>query len=160
MKIYLAADHAGLNLKDTLLDALAAFGHEAVDLGAYTLDPNDDYPDLITPCAARVAAEQGSMGIVIGGSGHGEAMAANRLPGVRTATFYGPRPALAGLESEGTAGTDEYDIVRVSRMHNDANILSIGARFVSESEAIEAARIFIETPFSQGAHHERRISKF
>jgi len=160
MTVYLAADHTGIKLKAALLQALTELGHAAVDLGAEPFDPEDDYPDVVTPCAARVAAEQDAFGIVIGGSGHGEAMAANRLPGVRAATFYGPRASAGALESEGTASTDAYDIVRVARRHNDANVLSIGARFVTEAEAEEAARIFLETPFSGDERHIRRIAKF
>ena len=160
MTVYLAADHTGIKLKAALLEALLELGHAAVDLGAESYDSEDDYPDIVTPCAARVAAEQDALGIVIGGSGHGEAMAANRLLGVRAATFYGPRAPIAELESEGTVSTDAYDIVRVARRHNNANVLSIGARFVSREEAIEAARIFIETPFSNDERHVRRLSKF
>lgn len=166
MKVYLAADHAGFDLKRALLAHLATLGHEAVDLGAEVLDPDDDYPDVILPLARRVAAEnQGSenarvFGIVIGGSGQGEAMAANRVPGTRAAVFYGPARVTAALELEGGGSEDAYDAVRLSRRHNDANILSIGARFVVAAEADEAVRIFLDTPFSGAPRHRRRIAKF
>lgn len=149
MTIHLAADHAGFELKRVLIDSLEQAGHEVVDHGAAAYDADDDYPDFITPCAEAVGSATDVMGIVIGGSGHGEAMAANRVPGVRAASFYGPR-----------GGDDGYDIVRVSRMHNNANILSLGARFITEEEALEAVRIFLNTPFSEDARHVRRIAKF
>lgn len=160
MTVYLAADHTGIALKAALLKALTELGHTAVDLGADAIDPEDDYPDVVTPCAARVAAEQGAFGVVIGGSGHGEAMAANRLPGVRAATFYGPRASDVAFEAEGTISADAYDIVRIARRHNNANVLSIGARFVTEAEAEEAVSIFLDTPFSGDERHMRRIAKF
>lgn len=144
MRVYLAADHAGFALKGVLLEMLRAEGHEAVDLGASALDSADDYPDYIMPLAERVAADPSAFGIVLGGSGQGEAMAANRIKGARAAVFYG--------------GT--RDIVRLAREHNDANILSLGARFVSEDEAREAVRIFLATPFSGEERHTRRIAKF
>jgi len=160
MTIYLAADHTGVALKRSLIESIKGLGYEAVDLGAEQVTPGDDYPDFVTPCAERVAAEQGARGIVIGGSGHGEAMAANRVRGVRAATFYGPRAPLGELESEGTHPGDVYDIVRIARMHNDANVLSLGARFVSLEEAVAAVRVFLDTPFSQEERHIRRITKF
>jgi ribose 5-phosphate isomerase B len=159
-KIYLASDHAGLVLKRALLPHLAALGYEAADLGSREPHPDDDYPDLILPFARRVAAEPGARGIAFGGSGQGEAMAANRIPGVRAAVFYGPARAVRDLESEGGASEDAYDIIRLARRHNNANILSIGARFVTEADAREAVRIFLETPFSGMERHVRRLAKF
>ena len=153
MKVYLASDHAGLALKEALVKALSEEGHRVEDLGAYTENPEDDYPDFIAPCAARVAAEKEARGIVIGGSGHGEAMVANRILGVRAATFYGPRSIQEKSE-------DGYDIVRVLRMHYDANVLSLGARYISEEEACEAARVFLSTEFSGDERHVRRLGKF
>lgn len=161
MRLYLASDHAGFDLKRSLLDALAAEGREALDLGATALDPADDYPDFITPLAERVAAEPGALGVAIGGSGEGEAMAANRVKGARAAVFYGPRSATGAIEIEGTtAGGDGYDLVRLARAHNDANILSLGARFLTDAEALEAVRIFVATPFSGLPRHARRLAKF
>jgi len=148
MNIYLASDHAGVALKAKILEAIPG----AIDMGASEVAPEDDYPAIIRPCAEKVAGEEGSFGIVLGGSGHGEAMVANRVPGVRCATFYGPV-----IPQE---GGDMFDIVRVSRMHNDANMLSIGARFVSEDDALRAVRIFLETPFSRDERHIRRIASF
>jgi ribose 5-phosphate isomerase B len=164
MRIHLAADHAGFALKQALIEYLGTAGHEAHDCGAFRLDPDDDYPDFITPCAEEVAeaAQDGrdERGIVIGGSGQGEAMAANRVQGVRAAVFYGGVHAPAGLDREGNKAADEYDIVRLARKHNDANVLSIGARFVSGEQAVQALRVFLETPFSDDPRHARRIAKF
>lgn len=160
MKIYFAADHAGYDLKNALVAHVRTLGHDTEDLGAPTLDPEDDYPDFITECARRVAGEPDARGIVIGGSGQGEAMAANRIPGVRAAVFYGEMKVTAALEIEGGRSEDGFDPVRLARRHQDANILSIGARFVSGGEADEAVRLFLETPFSGTERHVRRISKF
>ena len=135
-------------------------GYTVEDLGAHTLDPEDDYPDFMTPLAKRVASEAGSRGIMLGGSGQGEAMCANRVPGIRAAVFYGPHRVTEALEIEGGHSQDGYDTVRLPRRHNDANVLSIGARFVSGDEAQEAVRIFLETSFSGAPRHERRIAKF
>lgn len=144
MKIYLASDHAGFELKNSLVAYVRELGHEAEDLGALTLDPLDDYPDYITPCAERVAREPGSRGIVLGGSGQGEAMAANRVKGARAALYYGGSP----------------DMARLAREHGDVNILSLGARFVTEEEAKRAVELFLTTPFSGEARHTRRLAKF
>jgi len=157
MRIFIASDHTGLALKATLAEYLAG---EVEDLGAHELSPEDDYPDLVRPCAEKVAGTPGSMGIVIGGSGQGEAMAANRVPGVRAAVFYGQVRARGAIDAEGAPALDGYDIVRLAREHNDANVLSIGARFVADEEAKEAVRIFLETPFSGMERHARRIGKF
>lgn len=159
MTVYFAADHAGIDLKRALLAHVRTLGHEVEDLGAHTLDPDDDYPDYITPLARRVA-ETAAMGVVIGGSGQGEAMVANRVKGARAAVFYGPARVTAALEIEGGQSEDAYDAIRLARRHNDANILSIGARFVSGNEADEAVRIFLETPFSGSERHTRRLAKF
>lgn len=142
-KLYLASDHAGYELKRALVPYIGSLGHEVVDMGPDTFDPEDDYPDFITPCAQRVVEEK-AVGVVIGGSGQGEAMAANRVMGARAALYYGK----------------DLDIVRLAREHNDANILSLGARFLSTDEAMEAVRAFLETPFGGEERHVRRLGKF
>ena len=165
-KVYFASDHAGFDLKNALVAHVRTLGYEVEDLGAFALDAEDDYPDFITPCARRVAEENarageaGARGIIIGGSGQGEAMAANRVPGVRAAVFYGPMRVTVALDIEGGRSEDGYDAVRLPRRHNDANVLSIGARFVSGEEADKAVRIFLETPFSGAERHTRRLAKF
>lgn len=142
-KIFLASDHAGFALKQVLVEFLRAQGHDVEDLGPHVLNPGDDYPDFIMPLGQRVAAEKGSFGIALGGSGEGEAMAADRIEGVRAAVYYG----------------GPLDIVRLSREHNDANILSLGARFLTEAQAKEAVSMWLATPFSGEERHVRRIEK-
>ena len=160
MKVLFASDHAGFVMKNALLEHVRTLGYDVEDLGAFTLDPDDDYPDVMMPLAKRVAAETDPRGIIIGGSGQGEAMCVNRVPGVRAAVFYGPMRVTAALDIEGGHSEDGYDAVRLPRRHNGANVLSIGARFVSGDEADQAVRIFLETPFSTSARHSRRIAKF
>ncbi len=161
MKVYLASDHAGFALKNALVAYISELGHEAVDVGAHALMPGDDYPDFILPCAEKVAAENmpgepaSAFGIVVGGSGQGEAMAANRVKGVRAAVFYGPAPRPQTDEDGET-----LDMISSARIHNDANILSLGARFLSEDEAKQAVKRFLDTPFSGEERHVRRIAKF
>lgn len=143
MKIYLGADHAGFELKEKIIPFLKELGHEVEDMGAHTLEALDDYPDFIRPVAEAVARDAGSRGIIIGGSGQGEAMCANRVPGARAAVYYG----------------GAVDIVVLSREHNDANILSLGARFIEESEAQDVVKLWLDTPFSGDERHVRRIKK-
>ncbi len=161
MKVFIATDHTGFILKNVLVEYIRdALLYDVEDMGASELNPDDDYPDLIRPCAEKVAATAGSLGIIIGGSGEGEAMVANRIQGARAAVFYGQCRAIGAVDAEGAPSLDGYDIVRLAREHNDANLLSIGARFVSEEDAKEAVRIFLETGFSGAERHVRRIGKF
>ena len=163
MKIYFASDHAGFELKGKLVAYANELGHEAEDLGAYELVPGDDYPDYVTPCAEKVAEESvrdaGGVahvfGVVIGGSGQGEAMCANRVAGVRAAVYYGKSP-----RKQVDADGNHLGMIESERAHNDANILSLGARFVSEDEAKDALKRFLETPFSNEERHVRRIAKY
>jgi ribose 5-phosphate isomerase B len=160
-KVFIASDHAGFELKATLVPYLQSIECDVEDLGANELIPEDDYPVLIQPCAEAVASSEGiALGIVIGSSGQGEAMVANRTPGVRAAVFYGESHAPAVLDIEGTPAQDGYDIVRLARMHNDANILSLGARFLTEEQAKKAIDIFLHTPFSTKERHQRRMAEF
>ncbi|MSU74460.1 RpiB/LacA/LacB family sugar-phosphate isomerase [Candidatus Kaiserbacteria bacterium] len=159
-KLFIASDHAGFALKNALFVHLQTLGYEIEDMGNATLDPEDDYPDFITLLAKRVADEVGARGIIVGGSGQGEAMCANRISGIRAAVFYGKMKVTAALDIEGGRSEDGYDLVRLARRHNDANILSIGARFVSGEEAEEAVHIFLETSFSDSPRHARRVAKF
>lgn len=160
MKVYLASDHAGFKLKSVLLEQLPILGHDVVDLGPMTHDPDDDYPDYVAPLVEKVLGDEDSFGIICAGSGQGEAMAANRTKGIRAAVFYGPMPAHESLDREGGFSQDGYDAIRLSRRHNNANILSIGARFVSPAQADEAVRTFLTTPFAGDERHIRRLSKF
>lgn len=158
-KVYFASDHAGFALKADLLTYAETLGYEAVDMGAREVNAEDDYPDFVTPCVKKVVEDR-ALGVVIGGSGQGEAMCANRVQGARAAVFYGPMRALGALDVENRASEDTFDIVRLARLHNDANVLSLGARFVSSEDARFALRYFLETPFSEDPRHVRRIAKF
>ena len=161
MKIYLAGDHAGFRLKSALLEHLSMQGYDVEDMGPETLAPEDDYPDYVTPLAHKIAAGSDAIGIVCAGSGQGEAMCANRVKGVRAAVFYGKLPAVGSLDAEGGHSQDGFDIVRLARRHNNANILSIGARFVSPEDADQAVRLFLDTTFdSESGRHMRRVEKF
>ncbi|MBI5405800.1 RpiB/LacA/LacB family sugar-phosphate isomerase [Candidatus Kaiserbacteria bacterium] len=164
--VFIASDHAGFALKSALAEHLRTLGYAVEDMGAHALTPEDDYPDFVTPLAKRIAEENArgggaaARGIIIGGSGQGEAMCANRVQGVRAAVFYGPARVTAALEIEGGRSEDGFDLVRLARRHNDANVLSLGARFVSGEEAEEAVHIFLATPFSPSPRHARRLAKF
>lgn len=158
--VYFAGDHAGFALKRALIEHVRTLGHAVEDMGAFSLNDDDDYPDYITPLAKRVADLPDARGVIIGGSGQGEAMCANRVPGIRAAVFYGEERVTASLDIEGGYSEDGYDAVRLPRRHNDANVLSIGARFVSGEEALGAVRVFLETPFSHSPRHVRRLKKF
>lgn len=161
MKIYLAGDHAGFRLKAALLEHLPVLGYDVEDLGPTTLNPDDDYPDFVLPLAKRVAGEVDAIGIIAAGSGEGEGMAANRVPGIRCAVFYGKIAAAGALDAEGGHSEDGFDVVRLARKHNNANVLSIGARFVSPEDADTAVRIFLETAFDTSTErHARRLAKF
>lgn len=143
MKIFLASDHAGFELKQALVAYLRGQGRDVKDYGPLHLDLGDDYPKLIRPLAVAVALEPGSMGIAIGASGQGEAIECNRVRGVRAAVYYGG-PA---------------EIIKLSRQHNNANILSLGARFVSVDEAKAAVDLWLATAFSGEERHARRIKE-
>ena len=142
-KIFLGADHAGYNLKEEVKKFLQKEGYDVEDKGAYKNDHDDDYPDFIIPVAKAVAKNKNSKGVVFGASGQGEAIVANKIKGVRAALYYGGNP----------------DIVKLSRTHNNANILSLGTRFLSKDEAIEAVKIWLETGFSNEKRHARRVKK-
>ena len=142
MIIHIATDHAGLDLKNSLKEYLNSKGYEVVDHGAFEYDPKDDYPDFIFPCAKAVASDKNSKGVILGGSGQGEAMAANRINGIRAAVYYG----------------SEVNIPILSRRHNNSNILSIGARFVSKKEIYAILDKWLSEPFT-GGRHQRRIDK-
>ena len=139
--IVLATDHAGFELKEHVKKFLLEKGFEIKDFGALEYDALDDYPDFIIP-ASKFVSENKLIGIIFGGSGQGEAIAANRIKGIRAVVFYN--------------GPD--DIIELSRMHNNANILSIGARFVDNHRAEEIINLWLSTTFEEG-RHKKRISK-
>jgi ribose 5-phosphate isomerase B len=143
MTIYIASDHAGFELKNKLIEFLKGQSKEVEDLGPSIYSEGDDYTDTIAPLAQKVAQNKGSLGIAIGGSGQGEAIVCNRVPGVRAAVFYG----------------GDVSVVPTAREHNDANVLSLGARFVTEEDAKTAVELFLTTPFVAEERHVRRIAR-
>jgi len=159
MKITVTTDHAGFEALQQLKNFLGSLGHEVVDFGPQNLDPDDDYPDFMFPAARAVAAGECEAAIILGGSGQGEAMAANRVKGVRAAVFYGPVTAKAAINAEGETSDDPYEIVKLSRQHNDANVLSLSGRFLTLDEMKTAIKIWLDTPFSGAERHARRIQK-
>ncbi len=138
MRVHIATDHAAFELKNYLVEQLGRAGHEVVDHGADSYDALDDYPNFVIPCAAAVA-EEGGIGIVLGGSGNGEQIAANKVRGIRAALAY------------------NSELARLAREHNDANIISLGGRMQSLEEAWEMVDVFLNTPFSGDERHQRRI---
>ena len=159
MNIALATDHAGFEQLKELQIYLESEGHACKNFGPASLVPNDDYPDFIMPAAKAVASGECQMAIVLGGDGQGEAMAANRIKGVRCAVFYGPAVPRKVVDATGRISHDPYEIVRLSRLHNDANMLSLAARFVSLEDMKRVIKLWLETPFSQEERHRRRIAK-
>ncbi len=144
MKIFLGTDHAGFELKEVLKKYLRELGYEVADEGAFAYDAADDYPDFIEIVAKQVASDpENNRGIVLGGSGQGEAVCANRFKHVRAAVYYG--------------GNGE--VLKLSREHNNANVLSLAARFLDADQAKLAAKLWLETPFSGDDRHIRRIAK-
>lgn len=140
MRIYIASDHAGFELKEQLIKHFSQNGYEVINVGAYEYDPDDDYPNFCIDAAERTVADPDSLGIVIGGSGNGEQIAANKVPFARCGLAWNVQTA------------------QLAREHNNAQLIGIGARMHTTDEAIEIATAFVQTPFSQGERHQRRIS--
>ncbi len=144
MKIFFASDHAGFEMKNALVEFVKGLGFEVEDLGPNKFDPEDDYPLLIEKAGLEVFKNpKNSKAVVLGGSGQGEAMVANRFPNVRAAVFYGY----------------DLEMAKLSREHNDANVLSLGARFLSLDEAKETVKLWLKTPFSGDRRHIRRLEE-
>ena len=141
MRVYLGSDHAGFELKAHLIDVLAKAGYEVVDAGPENMVPGDDYPPYCIGTAEKVVADPGSLGVVIGGSGNGEQIAANKVAGARAALAW------------------NLETARLAREHNNANLVGIGARMHSLDEAVAIVSTFLDTPFSQGERHQRRIDE-
>ncbi|HEV2783819.1 MAG TPA: ribose-5-phosphate isomerase [Actinophytocola sp.] len=141
MRVYLGADHAGFELKQHLAEHLSGAGHEVIDVGPATYDPDDDYPPYCVETARRVVADAGSLGVVIGGSGNGEQIAANKVAGCRAALAW------------------SVETARLARQHNDAQVIGIGARMHDAAEATAIVEEFLATPFSGGERHARRIAQ-
>lgn len=141
MRVHISTDHAAFDLKNYLVEHLTAEGHEVIDHGAHAYDDQDDYPDFIIPGAQAVAADPGALGIALGGSGNGENIASNKVPGIRCILAW------------------NVEVAQLGRQHNDANVIAIGARQHEDAFALEMVRAFLATPFSEEARHQRRIDK-
>ena len=141
MRVHIGGDHAAFELHQDLLAFLADEGHEVIDHGPFTYDALDDYPVFVLRAAEGVRDDPESLGIVLGGSGNGEQIAANKVRGIRAALAYNTVMA------------------RLGREHNDANVLSLGGRMQSLEDALDMAKVFLETPFSQDPRHVRRIKE-
>ncbi|MFW6600181.1 ribose-5-phosphate isomerase [Propionibacteriaceae bacterium Y2011] len=139
MRVHIGGDHAAWELKQALVAALQSDGHDVVDHGPAAYDAQDDYPVFCIPAAEAVVADPGSLGVVLGGSGNGEQIAANKVKGVRAALAY------------------DADTARLAREHNNANVVAVGARKHTEAEAIELVRSFLATEYSGEERHTRRI---
>jgi ribose 5-phosphate isomerase B len=139
MRVHLGSDHAGFDVKEHLVQVLTAAGHEVVDHGPKTLDPLDDYPTYCLRAALATVQDAGSLGVVIGGSGNGEQIAANKVRGVRSALAW------------------SLETARLARQHNDSNVVAIGARMHPPDEAASFVEAFLAEPFSHGERHRRRI---
>lgn len=141
MRIHIGSDHAGLELKNELVSYLTSQGHEVKDHGPHEYDALDDYPDFCIPCAQGVVADPGSLGIVLGGSGNGEQIAANKVKGVRAALAW------------------SVETAKLAKEHNNANVVGVGGRMHSIEECKAIIDAFINTPFTQDERHVRRINK-
>ncbi|WP_184693342.1 ribose-5-phosphate isomerase [Saccharothrix tamanrassetensis] len=140
MRVYLGSDHAGFELKSRLAEHLTEAGHEVVDVGPAEYDAEDDYPPFCIEAACRVVADEGSLGVVIGGSGNGEQIAANKVPGARAALAY------------------SVETAKLAREHNNAQLIGVGARMHTAEEATAIVDAFLATPFSDQPRHARRIA--
>lgn len=139
MRVHVGADHAAYELKNVIVEYLGELGHEAVDHGPFEYDPDDDYPRFVIPAAQGAGAEPESLGIVLGGSGNGEQIAANKVPGVRAALAYTTETA------------------QLARLHNNAQVVAIGSRMTTEDDAKAIVKTFLETPWPDEPRHARRI---
>lgn len=160
MKIAITTDHTGLAVGDMyerVKEYIQSLGHEVTDMGPETLDMDDDYPGLMFPAVKAVVAKEFDAAILFGGSGQGEAMAANRIPGARCTVFYAPAIASQPVDAEGSTSDDPYEILRLSRQHNHANVLSLSSRFLNLEEIKQAVKVWLETPYSDAERHVRRV---
>ncbi len=159
MTIGLSTDHAGFVRLKRLKAGLELLGYQCIDFGPESYQADDDYPDYIKPVAVAVQRGECEVGIIFGGSGQGEAMVANRFQGVRCTVWYGPAVAVEAVNAEGQYSSDPYELLRLSKEHNNANMLSIAGRFVSDAETIKAVVLWLNHQFTNEARHQRRIEK-
>lgn len=140
-KIFLAADHAGFEMKEFVRKSLEKNGYKFEDCGTYKYNVEDDYPEFMLKAAKKVASNKDSKGVIFGGSGQGEAIVANKVKGIRAVVY----------------NCNNLGLIKLSRTHNDSNVLSIGARFIAKGHAAEAVRLWLKTNFSDEERHNRRI---
>lgn len=160
MKVYLATDHAGFELKEKVKVYLQKLGYKVEDCGAFNYDKNDDYPDFIAKAGEAVSKDpESSKAIIFGSSGQGEAMAANKFKGVRAAVFYTPVIPAHNVDVFGRTSVDPFEMIRLTREHNNANVLSLGAKILKEEDALKAVKLWLEAPFTNEERHLRRIEK-
>ena len=157
--VYLATDHAGFELKEKVKKFLAGEGYGVEDCGAYEFDKNDDYPDFISKAAQEVSKDPANRAIVFGSSGQGEAMVANKYKNVRAAIFYTPCIPAHNVDMKGRQSQNPFEMIRLTREHNDANVLSLGAKILKEEDALKAVKLWLQTPFTNEERHARRIEK-
>ena len=151
MKIFIGTDHAGFGLKEKLVLSLKGHGYEVVDKGALEYNEHDDYPDFVIPVAREISKDpNNTMGIILGATGQGEAIAANKFPNVRAVVYYGNAKCVVD---------DEADIIVRSREHNNSNILSLGARYLTEEDVVNAVLLWLKTNYSGEERHVRRLGK-
>ena len=139
MRVYIGADHAGFEFKKTIIEHLKSNGHEPIDCGAYVYDAEDDYPAFCIDTAVKTVADPESLGIVLGGSGNGEQIAANKVPGARCALAW------------------SVETAQLARQHNKAQLIGLGGRMHTEEEALAIVDAFLATPWSEAERHQRRI---
>ena len=160
MKVYLATDHAGFALKEKVKQFLHQNDYSVGDFGAFQFDKDDDYPDFVSKAAAVVSEDpENTRGIIFGGSGQGEAMVANKYKNVRCAVFYAPAIPPLAIDASGKTSTDPFEMIRLTREHNDANMLSLGARFLKDDEVLQVVKLWLDAPYSKDPRHIRRIEK-
>lgn len=160
MKIYIGSDHTGYEQKKEIINYFSELGYEVVDKGAFSYKEGDDYPDFVIPVAESVASNGDGIGVVLGGSGQGEAMCANKVKGVRAMVFYGEEVPQEPVDISGRRSVDSFEIIKLARKHNNANVLSLATRFLSLDEMKFAIELFISTEFENDGRHIRRINKF
>ncbi len=159
MKIYLATDHAGFELKEKIKTYLLEKKYEIEDCGAFSFNKDDDYTDFIPLAAKKVSENPENRAIILGGNGENEAVTANKFKNVRCALFYGPVLPVQPINVENDKSSDPYALLKLTRDHDNSNILSLGARFLTDDQAINAVEIWLNTPFSNAERHERRIEQ-
>lgn len=160
MKVFLGTDHAGFELKEKIKTFLQKEGYSVEDCGAFEFDKNDDYPDFVGKAAEKVSQDpDNSRGIVLGSSGQGEAIVANKYPNVRAVVFYTPVVPAHNVDVSGRTSTDPFEMIRLTREHNNANVLSLGAKILSEEDALHAVKLWLDAPFTHEERHQRRIDK-